>query len=418
MNPLDSKYLLAIAAIAAAVIVVAFLVNRHASAARSADPSPAQAAAPPSLGKLPLPLEPTASTTVDEVDVCGYGRVEGSASEEIETTAQTAAERFLGRFAAKLAASPNEHEAALGVFLDPWILQGIRDEYLQDHPKCNDSQSCQQYASDLAERKTEEIGDAVVKSASGTRDPRLYALALQACGTAFGNAFGGRSWAACSLLSVARWAELEPDNGVPWLLVALRANDAAARDQAVYHASTAKRFDAYFPNFAGMLQWPEIRAEAPQIRWAIADELFAMELGRPVLSYGPFLQFCNYPAVADATRIGTCGDLANLLLTQDRTLMGFGTAVRLAQSADWPRDKVDALRDEKEAVYKAAQGGVAAQKPSKAVSDCEDLARLERWSADYAELGQLGVARRLVESTSRKPGQPAPTPSNQVREGK
>jgi hypothetical protein len=418
MGQFDSRFLLAIASIALALAAVAFLANRHPPPARSADPTATQAVAPPSLGKLPSSVEPTASTTVDEVDVCGYGRVERGASEQIETTAQTAADRFLGRFAAKLTSSSNEHEAALGLFLDPWMLEGIRDEYLHDHPDCNDNQTCQQYASDLANTKTVEIEEAVVKGASGTRDPRAYALALQACGTDFGSAFDRRAGAACSLLSAERWAELEPDNGVPWVLVALKANDAAARDQAVYHASTAKRFDAYSPNFAAMLQRPEIRSEAPQTRWAIGDELFAMELRRPLLSYRPLLQFCNYPSIADATRISACSDLANLLLTQDRTLMGLGTAVRLAQSADWPRDKLDALRDEKEAVYKAAQGGVAAQEPGKAVGDCEDLARFERWSADYAELGQLGVARRLVESTSKLPAQRAPTLAKQVFERK
>jgi hypothetical protein len=388
------------------LITVAFLAHRSEPVVPSTDTHRARAQDAPLAGERPSAVAPTSATTADEVDVCGYGRVERSASEEIESNAQTAAERSLGRLAVKLASSPKERESAVGLFLGPWIPQAIRDEYLQDHPECHDNQTCEEYATQLAKRKTETIVDALVRAASGSRDPEVYASALQTCPGAFGNAFGWNSSPACSALSVAHWAELEPDNGVPWLLLAQKANDATERDQAVYHASTAKRFDAYFPNFVGLSQRPEIRAEAPQTRWALADELFAIELVRPTLSYTPFLQFCNYSAVADANRVSVCSNLAHLLLDQDPTLMGFGIAVRLAQSADWPRDQLAALRDEKDAVYKAAQGR-AAQKPGKGSGDCEDLARFEHWTADYAQFGQLGVARRLVDEEGGMRTQPA-----------
>jgi hypothetical protein len=409
MKPVGQGWLLVVAAIAVLTLIgVAFLLDDHAPAVQPADSGSVGVLSAPTAGK-PLPVIAATPGAGGKVDICGYGWVEQGAAEEIESKAQTVAERTLGRVAVRLAASKDERESALGLSLPAWISEGIRDEYLQDHPECQNNQSCEQYAQTLADQKTNEIVDERLKSASASRDPQVYALALQACGVGFGNAFGYRGGGgSCALLSVERWAELEPDNGAPWLLVAQKANDAGTRDQAVYHAATAKRFDAYLPNFIGMLQWPEIRGEPPQTRWAVAAELYAKQLTQPVLSYAPFLRFCNYPSAADPTRIGACSNLANLLLEQDHTLMGLGAGVRLAEAAGWQPDKVKALREEKDAVYKVAQGGIGAPKGSRVGSDCEDLARLEHWSADYAGLGQLGLARKIIAASRKAPATLAP----------
>jgi hypothetical protein len=178
------------------------------------------------------------------------------------------------------------------------------------------------------------------------------------------------------------------------------SKDSAARNAAVRRASTARQFNPRFPSFFALLQSPDIRAEPPQNRSALADILTGMEQTLPMLSYTPFLQFCADPSVPKADRISVCSNLANLLLKRDRTLLGLAMGLHLGQLAGWVPDVLNALRDEKNALSRATPWA-----PTEVATDCEDLARFEQWAADYAALGQLGAIRKSMAEASETPRQ-------------
>jgi hypothetical protein len=400
---------LAVAAIAVlALTALVFLLVDHAPAV-PATASPSDRIVITPAAERSSPVAPTTPIAGDEVDACGNGRPKREASDGVLSEAGTDADKTLGRLAAKLAASPNERDSALGLFLRRSMVywEEHRDPRDQVHTVCDDDQSCRQYTPELGARQSVAIRDTLVRMATASRDPQVYALAFHSCGDGYGT--GAES--ACTLLSAARWAELEPDNGVPWLFLAGAAqagNNGAARDQAVYRASTARRFDARFPNFVGLLQSPGAQAEAPENRSALASDLVGMEVTRPSLSYKPFLQYCNYPSEADATRISVCSDLANLLIKHDGTLLGLAMGVRLAQSAGWPPEVVNALREEKKALFVAARYPIGERRTERLDADCEELVRFEQWVADYARLGELGVARKFLEKSGSAPTQFVP----------
>jgi hypothetical protein len=345
-------FILAAAMALALAALIYFLFVVHApEEQQGSSTAGSQASTAPAMARLPVVLPPPIAA--DEVDLCGYGRVKQDAVEDIRAKARTSADSAFSRLKTKLAASRDERESALGLYL-----QGSTD--------------------------------ALVKLASGSRDPQVYALAFLSCGY--------HTDGACALLSAEQWADIEADNAVPWLLIASRTNNDVARYEAIYRASNAQHFDARFPNFLGLLQSPDIRGQAPQTRSVLADDLFAMELTLPTLPYSPFFRFCNFPSVAEASRIGVCNNLTKLFLERDQTMIGLGVGVKLAQAADWSPDVVNALRERKTA-YQAALTAAVSQETDKPRSDCEEQVAFEHWAADYARLGDRGVAMKFIEET-------------------
>jgi hypothetical protein len=400
MDPVESTRTWRRAAAIAALALIAlalFLFRDRREVAPSSPSAPLAPLAPlaPAATMRTL-LKPTPSLAQGQIDVCGHGPVPDDALAGIQAEAQSSAEKALGRTAVTLAASPNERDAAMGLFLGRLgIPQEVPTAYLREHLDCQHDLSCRSHVMALG-AGADALRDDLAKMAWASRDPHVYALAFHVCGDRSGSGAQG----ACILLSVERWAELEPDNGVPWLLVASAAqasNDSSTRDRAIWHASTAQRFEPHYPNSLSLLQSPDLRGESPQTRSAVADELFGLERALPTLNYGPFFQFCNAPSGADAGRVGVCGNLANLLLQQDRTLAGFSTGAALAKAAGFPAQDVKALRDQRDAMYLALQNTRGSGGLGALGGDCEDLARFERLAADTAELGQVGAARKLIQ---------------------
>jgi len=333
----------------AALIYFLFVVHpepREGSASGGDSPSATPAA--PQLLRAPLP--PLAA---DETDLCGYGRVKRSAVDDIRAQAQEVADKAFGGLKAKFAASPDPRDAALGLYL-------------------------------------QESTAPLAKLASASRDPQVYALAFLSCRYR-------ADW--CPQLSAEQWGSIEPDNAVPWLLIASAASNTAARDEAIYRASAAQRSDARFPNLLGLLQRPEIRSLAPQARSILAEDLMGLNVTLPGLPYQPFYRFCNFPSVAEPSHLGVCGSLAKLLLERDHTLLGFAVGAKLAQSADWPPDVVSRLGEQR-VQYQAAFTGAVSQETAKTTSDCEAMAAFDRWAADYSSLGDRGVAIKFIQENS------------------
>jgi hypothetical protein len=359
MTGSEGKWLFVVSAIMALAVaaLVYFLFGVHApEAQQTSAASGSQASTGPGAPRVrvaPLP-EPAA----DETELCGYGRVKESDFDDIRAKAAAAADRTLRGLRVRLAASADPRAAALGFYL-----QGSKD--------------------------------ALVKLASGSRDPQVYALAFLSCGYARDGA--------CALLSVEQWANIEPDNAVPWLLVAAAASDSAARDEAVFRAAAADRFDARFPDFLGLLRSPDVRSQPPQTRAAIGEDLVGLEVTLPGLPYQPFYRFCNFPSAAEGSHMGACNNLAKLLLERDRTMLGFAVGAKLAQTAGWPPDAVKKLGEQK-MEFQAAFTAAVSEQSAKARSNCEELAAFDRWAADYSSLGDRGVAIKFIEEVGPMAG--------------
>ena len=349
-----------IALVIAALIYLLFVVHRPEAQRISSGARPASSArSPSSPGVAPTAADASAPPELapDETVLCGYGRVKREEANKIRDEASDAADRALDRVKARLAASRDAREVALALYMNGST-------------------------------------DALVARASGSGDPRVYALAFLACSY---NTAG-----TCALLSAQQWADIEPDNGIPWLFLAAAAgNDTDARNRAVIRASAARNFDPHLPDFLAMARWSELRDQPPQTRSALADQLMGMQTSLPMITYAPFIQFCGDFSVADATRTSVCSNLTDLLV-KDRTLLGFSTGVRLSELAGWPSDRVNALR-EKKAAYQSALATAESRSEDRGSSDCEDLAAFDQWAAEYSRLGETGVAAKYLDESRARP---------------
>jgi hypothetical protein len=99
----------------------------------------------------------------------------------------------------------------------------------------------------------------IARLASASRDPFVYAIALEACSGRHGPEGGS-----CNLLSTAQWVRLDPDNAVPWQALAAEArarDEPQAEDLALQLAALAPRADVH----AGRLPRLVDKALGPQV---------------------------------------------------------------------------------------------------------------------------------------------------------
>jgi len=89
------------------------------------------------------------------------------------------------------------------------------------------------------------VNNRLVLLAIETSDPVVYALALSQCGDHGYNMAAGP----CQGLSWEHWANIDPDNAMPWLAIAAKAGNSGDRqrvEEALAKASMASHFDTLF----------------------------------------------------------------------------------------------------------------------------------------------------------------------------
>ena len=137
--------------------------------------------------------------------------------------------------------------------------------------------------------------------ATTTRDPRVCALAFRSCGASEPES--------CALLNARRWAQLDADNGEPWLFLrneATRHKEREQADEALFHIGAAARVDDRYFAIPGVVAR---RAGNSDIDLPAAHVLAIHALGGMAAQSMPLLavsRACRGPALADANRRQRC----------------------------------------------------------------------------------------------------------------
>lgn len=182
--------------------------------------------------------------------------------------------------------------------------------------------------------------------AAQTKDPVVYAQGLAACNV--GRMYSTPTAAACSQLSLGRWAQLDPDNMEPWLQL---ANQAAQKSDELAWMDAAMR--------AGQAQRRQTYRETPALRISeliFADssdaELHAATAGTETLlsltiqqwrDPWAWLQPCSSAKVADGNRRQMCEALAHTVLKNASSLNDSLEAIMLGKRLGWPQEKVKSI---------------------------------------------------------------------------
>jgi hypothetical protein len=240
----------------------------------------------------------------------------------------------------------------------------------------------------------EQTRDEVVQLAAGTGDPAVYAMALSMCGKSAATDAGS----ACRQLSLQHWARMDPDNAVPWLLLAGTArarHDDAAEADAFSHAAASHNIDSYSDSVFAFAE-PQLPQDVtPLERAYLAAEVIGVEAAIGLPQYSVASQHCSSDAMQEGIVREQCDSVAELLVSKGNNLLDLGVGKAIGARAGWSSKRVDQLSQEQHALMQA----LIQQTPSDndTLWTCDAVSRLNAYMVQRVRLGELGATRELLE---------------------
>jgi hypothetical protein len=300
--------------------------------------------------------------------------------------------------AAALAKSQIDSERALGLFAQSvaaW--RRVYDDQASLQAQCASDERCVQRAQIAARRAAEPFVQELARVAGGSRDPRAYALAAYRCASFY---VQRSSAGACSVISAESWAQLEPDNLTPWLFVAQSAdaaNDARARDDALYRASKAKYVNTHWDSVFPLVETSLLARADPATQLVAYGDVLGVYAAFPLAQYQHVVNYCRKDALADGIRRQSCNDLATLLVNRSSTLVDLRVGTAVGERLGWSSERLQALRDESEALQYVSSQALS----SSDFHSCEALRRIQARAQALGRHGEIG-ADRLAAAASGK----------------
>jgi hypothetical protein len=352
---------------AAGVLVIAVLIvlallfrgRAHPVAAplrvsKNAPMKSSPVAAPPLIASKASP------DNFSKIEICGFGKV------PLDTTDSSAVDRYLGTATQKAAKnwlsalldSDDYRARAAGLFLEG---------------KITDSYAIRPIA--------ETTRDALVQLAVGAGDPAIYSLASYACR----DRLDDPADSACRQISLSGWARMDPDNAVPWLLLAGKAREGqnvAAEADAFNRAAKAHTIDSYSNSLYAFAE-PELPKDVtPLERWYFATEVSGIEAAMAQPEYQVASAHCSVDAMQASTVRQQCNALADLFVTQGTTVLDLMMGARIGAHAGWPKQRVNRLAQKQHALMQA-------------ITEATPTADGDFWSCNVVRLGNAYVTQRM-----------------------
>ncbi|HEX6707057.1 MAG TPA: hypothetical protein VF169_20030 [Albitalea sp.] len=236
--------------------------------------------------------------------------------------------------------------------------------------------------------------DTLARMAASTGDPHVYMLAVAAC-----HAVAKPQPGACQGVVVERWAQLDPDNAVPWLAVATKAQqgkDPAAQAEAMHRVARASRSDSGWGQLPQLIaaHVPSDDASLPATLQLLGDVTAQEATALP--SYSAALDFCRDDALRDANRRQTCAEVAEVLATRSTTVLDRAMGAALGKRLGWPADRLEALRIERDAVAQ-----FVSTRSADPAASCDSMRRTLTWLRDMGQVGEVPAARRGIAASGR-----------------
>lgn len=195
--------------------------------------------------------------------------------------------------------------------------------------------------------------DELVQLAAGLNDLPVYAMAIRACDPTDD---GGVQGAACNQISLAKWADMDPDNAAPWLEMARAAHsrsDQAAELNAVSHAVQAHAVDFYNDSFLAYAS-TGMPAETTALQRAAFFQSRIGHVGGDGYAHSFVTsRYCTAAAVQNSSIHQQCEALAELLADHGRNTLDVSSAATIGTLLGWAPERVSAMREEVLAMFRA-----------------------------------------------------------------
>lgn len=220
----------------------------------------------------------------------------------------------------------------------------------------------EELASGYGPSKDTPANNNLVLLASETGDPAIYSLAIGQCRNFVS---GDMAPGPCQGLSWEHWASIDPDNGMPWLWIAARAegaDDQQAVESALAKASTASRIDSYGSALSALALGALPGDSAPLAKAVAGGEVISMlRVGTPL----GLMSMCSENAIQQPLRKQECSAIATTLAKEGPTFTDLALASRLADRLGFPEDTRAALTAER----KKARVGLTIRHPWNNIDD-------------------------------------------------
>lgn len=233
--------------------------------------------------------------------------------------------------------------------------------------------------------------DRLAAMASSTRDAVVYAMALQGC-----RAWDAEEAGSCRLLNRAQWTRLDPDNVLPWLEAAREAREQqqpALQEDAMFHAALATHSDAH----AGLLPVLvdlALGSNRSLTRTLALAASWSVQAAWDLPPSDEALRYCDEGVLGDANRRPLCESLARTLAYHGSSLLDLSVGVALGRSLGWPEERLNPLRDERDALGEAGRfQGLALD------FSCDAIEAQQAWMHKLAQGGETQAARQLIASS-------------------
>ena len=338
------------------------------------------------------------STSPATVELCGFGRTQPIRNTgDYPQAVLEKAEQTFSDVANDLSSQSVPQTRAVGLYARLVVaLRLAARADPQPNSDCSDVE-CTQRRWKIAKEAAAPHAQELARLAASTQDPVAYAFALFGCRL-------NRDDRACAQLSLERWAQLEPDNAVPWLHLAGDAalrNDEAALRAALLKASRAKTSDSHGSRALQMAEHTAAHALAAAPRLVYLSQLLGVYAALPTPPHMAVSEACSVERLADPARKTLCGDLATMMTERSVSLVELSLGTTIGERAGWPLERVRQLRDEKEAINFIGQVGWVAED----VHSCRFLEQLEARTRDLAMMGEVPSARKRLADSDRSVGE-------------
>jgi hypothetical protein len=327
------------------------------------------------------------------VELCGHGRVAPIRSiDDYPPGVVAAANQAMALIASDLQALPQPSRQALGHYAQ--LVAAMRvagEDFERREPKCDDA-ACAQRRRGAAASAAAPFAQSLARLAVASQDGTAYAFALYGCRL---NREG-----ACAQLSAARWAQLAPDNAVPWFVLADEAQaqkEDTALIAALHRASRAKTSEYEWAAILALAEHPRATALDPAARLVFLSTLIGIYSAFPTPAYLAVGQACAADRIGEPQRRQLCSDLATMMTERSGSLLEFSLGTSIGERVGWPPARVQRLRDEKDAIFMVSTQDWSAYD----VHSCRFLEQIEARTREFATLGELRAGRQRVSASGR-----------------
>ncbi len=228
-----------------------------------------------------------------------------------------------------------------------------------------------------------------------TRDGGAFAMTWYLCQRVHP---AGAMTGACTHVTAARWGELEPENAMPWIIEAgraQRAGDAVSYEVAMARAGSATSSNLHWFDIYRMASDPMLQKVDQATRLVALTDLVGISAAFPFPGLQHVVARCKAPGLSDEHK-RQCLTIASAM-SKGSTHMEAVLGAGIGKAVGWSDADVAAIRN-KASVVQAARH--ARHNPMDFYS-CDALAMATEMLPDLARLGELGAGELAIKRTGK-----------------